>query len=112
MAPPHARWIEFVYSDFYERFVKGSLSDEVERAFEQTIAANPLAGRVIPRGGGVRKVRVALQGTGKRGGARFIYFLRLRSDRVYVLAAFAKNTQRDLTPSQLRVIRDLLSTVE
>lgn len=38
------------------------------------IAAEPECGDIIRGGGGVRKVRVGLEGRGKRGGARVIYF--------------------------------------
>jgi hypothetical protein len=48
--------------------------DEGEReAFVNFIAANPVAGDVTPQTGGVRKVRWARAGTGKRGGARNLF---------------------------------------
>jgi hypothetical protein len=49
-------------------------SDEDRIAFVDFIAANPDAGDVIPDTGGLRKVRWTRPGTGKRGGARFVYF--------------------------------------
>ena len=48
---------------------------EAERLeFISYIAANPEAGAVIRGSGGCRKVRWSRSGTGKRGGARVIYF--------------------------------------
>ena len=79
-SPPD--WLEFIYLDYYRRFAKREIADEVERAFESAIAANPRIGDLVPGLGGLRKVRVALPGHGKRGGARFLYFLRLASGRV------------------------------
>ena len=38
------------------------------------LASNPTAGNLIPGTGGVRKLRFAMQGRGKRGGARVIYY--------------------------------------
>jgi putative transcriptional regulator len=38
------------------------------------VAANPEAGEIILETGGIRKIRWALQGTGKRGGARVVYY--------------------------------------
>ena len=38
------------------------------------LAENPLAGDEIPGTGGVRKLRFAPSGRGKRGGARVIYY--------------------------------------
>jgi hypothetical protein len=42
--------------------------------FINSIAANPLAGDVIPGSGGRRNVRWSRAGMGKRGGVRIIYF--------------------------------------
>jgi hypothetical protein len=51
------------------------LPTEAERDEVVTmIAADPSVGVVIPGTGGFRKVRVALQGGGKSGGARVIYY--------------------------------------
>src|SRR3546814_1723083 len=44
--------------------------------FKDFIARNPLAGSPIQGTGGVRKVRWAASGRGKRGGARVIYHFR------------------------------------
>jgi len=44
------------------------------------LARNPECGAVIPGTGGVRKVRIALEGRGKSGGARVIYYF--QNDRV------------------------------
>jgi hypothetical protein len=60
----------------------------------------------------LRKVRVALPGRGKRGGARFLYFLCLASGRVYVVTAYAKSVQADLAPEQRRLIRQLRNFLE
>jgi hypothetical protein len=49
--------------------------DEAGReAFVEFIARNPEAGDIIPETNGVRKIRWARSGIGKRGGARVIYF--------------------------------------
>jgi hypothetical protein len=51
------------------------LLSESERAeLVAFVAANPEAGEIIPDTGGVRKIRWALPGMGKRGGARVIYY--------------------------------------
>jgi hypothetical protein len=51
------------------------LMDDAERAeFVGYLAYNPSVGVVIPGSGGVRKLRWGLEGRGKRGGARVIYY--------------------------------------
>jgi len=47
--------------------------DEID-ALEAAIVANPNAGDVIPGLGGIRKLRFAVGGKGKRGGGRAINF--------------------------------------
>jgi mRNA-degrading endonuclease RelE of RelBE toxin-antitoxin system len=46
---------------------------EKRRELIDFLAANPQAGDEIPGAGGVRKLRFAAKGKGKRGGARVIY---------------------------------------
>jgi len=105
-------FVEFVYLAPYERFAKHEIPDEVERAFEAEIVQDPEVGRLVPGLGGVRKVRVALPGRGKRGGARFLYFVRVARERVYVLTAYAKNVQSDLTLDQRKRILRILDDLE
>jgi hypothetical protein len=49
-------------------------TDAERNAFVDFIAANPEEGDVIPGTGDVRKLRWGRQGSGKRGGARIVYF--------------------------------------
>lgn len=64
--------------------------DEDRAAFVTFIAANPTAGDVIVGSGGLRKVRWAAQGRGKRGGARVITYAQLRSGEVWLLVGYTK----------------------
>lgn len=50
-----------------------------------------------PGTGGVRKLRWGLEGRGKRGGARVIYFHHGAGMPIFVLTAFAKNERADLS---------------
>jgi hypothetical protein len=59
-------------SVFQKHAAKIWSDDELDQ-FVNWIALNPLAGDVIPGSGGIRKVRWAASGRGKRGGARVIY---------------------------------------
>lgn len=64
------------------------------------IATNPESGDEIPGTGGLRKLRFAAKGQGKRGGARVIYFLYDDSIPIYLIACYGKNEKSDLTPNQ------------
>jgi len=79
------------------------LMDDAERAeLVLYLAYNPTAGDVIPGSGGVRKVRWGLEGRGKRGGARVIYFFHDMEMPLLLLKAYAKNEQEDLSQVQLK----------
>lgn len=62
-------------------------SERVE--FINWIAANPLAGDVIPGSNGCRKVRWNRAGMGKRGGSRVVYFNEVQG-RIWLLIVYAK----------------------
>ena len=84
------------------------LLDEASRSsLHFTLAARPDAGAVVPRGGGLRKIRWKLPGRGKRGGMRAIYFV-VRDERVYILTAYAKSEKKDLTKDEIKELRALV----
>jgi hypothetical protein len=88
----------------YQRDLKRlGLRDAEIAALEEAVAGNPLAGSVIPGLGGIRKLRFSLGGKGKRGGGRVIYFLVLADDTVFMLFAYAKAHQTDLSEEQRRL---------
>lgn len=72
----------------------------------------PLAGDEIPGTGGVRKLRFAASGRGKRGGARIIYYYLDDSMPLYALLAYAKNDQGDLTPDEKRAVSGLAAAIK
>ena len=59
----------------------------------------------MPGTGGFRKVRVAMEGRGKSGGARVIYFLHNETMPVYLLTVFAKNDKENLTQGERNELR-------
>ena len=67
----------------------------------------PDAGDVIPDSGGVRKLRWAAKGKGKRGGARIIYLYVVIAARVYMMRCYAKNVKTDLTAEGKKELRQI-----
>ncbi len=67
--------------------------------------SSPEQGPVIPGSGGLRKLRWAGRGRGKRGGLRVIYYWTAREQAFYMLYVYAKNEQGDLTPAQVKALR-------
>ena len=82
---------------------------EQERgAFCAWLAANPEAGDVIPGSGGCRKVRWSITGSGKRGGARIIYFNRLANGEIWLLVIYTKNVVGTIPAHILKSIREAI----
>jgi len=76
------------------------LLGEGDWAVMEEIVARPEAGKHIKGGKGLRKIRVALPGRGKRGGARVIYFWRVEEVLLF-LDVYAKNEKEDLDADEL-----------
>ncbi|WAR46960.1 transcriptional regulator [Methylomonas rapida] len=76
-------------------------SESERLAFIDWIAANPLAGNVIPGADGARKVRWSIAGQGKRGGVRVIYFNFTEQGTLVLVAMYQKTDQTNLKPGDI-----------
>jgi hypothetical protein len=83
------------------------MSDEERILVVDYLAYNPTDGDLIPGTGGVRKLRWGLEGRGKRGGARVIYFHHDAGMPLFALTAFAKNERADLSQQDRNDFRQL-----
>ena len=100
--------MHFLETPIFTAEIRGLLEDESYRKLQLTLLLRPQAGPVIRGSGGLRKVRWALAGKGKRGGLRVIYYWHEGEESFYMLFVYQKNDQEDLTPAQLRVLRRLV----
>lgn len=88
------------------------LMNEAERGeVVKYLAYNPTAGDLIPGTGGVRKIRWGLEGRGKRGGARVIYFFHDVEMPLYLLDAYAKNERTNLTKAECNELRQVTELI-
>ena len=87
-------------------------SQDERRELIEFLARNPLAGDEIPGTGGVRKLRFAASGRGKRGGARVIYYYADEAMPIYALLAYAKARKVDLTPNERRAVSALAAAIK
>jgi hypothetical protein len=83
------------------------MDDEERTLLVDYLASNPLAGDLVPGTGGVRKLRWALEGRGKRGGARVIYFYFNVDLPLFALTDYAKNERADLSGADRNDFRRL-----
>ena len=96
------RPIAVVETDDFLAATRKLMSDAEREELVEYLAFNPTAGVVVPGTGGVRKLRWGLEGRGKRGGARVIYFLHNLDMPLILLDAYAKNEKSDLSEAERR----------
>ena len=100
--------MRFVETPVFTRVIKGLLDDESYRALQIALMLRPEQGPIIKGSGGLRKVRWARAGGGKSGGIRVIYYWDSDRSLFYLLYAYAKSEQGDLTPAQVRTLGALV----
>lgn len=84
------------------------LFDEDERSeIVAYIGRYPDSGDVIEETGGVRKLRWGVEGRGKRGGARIIYYFRNETIPVFLLNVFSKNEKANLSKAERNALKKL-----
>jgi hypothetical protein len=93
-----------VETAIFTRKITALMTDDSYRLLQNALLENPPLGDLIPGGGGIRKVRWALPGSGKRGGIRVIYYWAVRRDTLVMLYAYAKNELENLTQAQLNAL--------
>ena len=97
-----------IETPLFLRYAAEVWDDEERETFVDWIASHPTAGDLIPGTGGLRKVRWARAGMGKRGGARAVYFIRNRQGEIVLLLAYAKAKFDNLSSDYLRRLKETL----
>nr|WP_308530333.1 type II toxin-antitoxin system RelE/ParE family toxin [uncultured Serratia sp.] len=97
----------FIETPIFTEDVLTLLSDDEYREFQLHLAENPTAGDVIKETGGLRKVRWASGGKGKRGGVRVIYYYKLSESQIRLLVIYKKGLKDDLSADEKRALRAL-----
>jgi hypothetical protein len=75
---------------------------------EFSLAKDPEAHPVIPGLSGIRKARWRMEGKGKRGGVRVIYFYAIIAEQILLMEVYAKNERGDLANDQKKELKRLV----
>jgi hypothetical protein len=97
-----------IETSIFTKRIQALLDDESYRALQIALVNRPNAGVVIQGSGGLRKIRTAPAGRGKRGGVRVIYYWAVAQEQILMLFVFAKHEQDDLSSAQLRTLRMII----
>ncbi len=98
----------FIELTSFSRVRDDYFDDDEFAEFQRQLASNPAAGAVIPETGGVRKIRWARAGGGKRGGLRVIYYVQDRLGRIWLMTVYAKSAQENIAVKTLLKLKDLI----
>lgn len=100
--------MRFVETPTFTRAISELTDDESYRLLQSQLMRRPEQGPTIVGSGGARKLRWSRPGSGKRGGIRVIYYWAEIEGCFYMLYAYAKSVQGDLTPKQAKILAHLI----
>jgi hypothetical protein len=85
--------------------------DDDLSVLQKLICDDPQASPVIQGTGGVRKMRVALEGRGKSGGARVLYVDFVMNGAVGLLYAYPKSRKDNIDESEKRILKEMVEQI-
>ena len=97
----------FIETSIFTKRITESVCDEDYHKLQVYLAEHPDAGDLIRGSGGIRKIRCAASGRGKRGGARTLYYWDA-PDKIYMIFCYLKNERENITPEQLKTLKKLV----
>lgn len=100
--------MRFVETPIFTKAITALLDDESYRLLQSELMRRPDAGATIGAAGGARKFRWSRARAGKRGGIRVVYYWAGREEMIFMLYAYSKNVQGDLTPRQAKILAQLI----
>ena len=92
----------------------GGAADQVLRAIQDDLLANPQRGQMVQGLAGLRKARTRNpgRGKGKRGGYRYLYLYLEHRSHIHLLFILDKNEQEDLNSMERSRLRDLVAKIK
>jgi hypothetical protein len=94
-----------IETPIFTKLVNELMSDDEYRKLQEALVNRPDMGALIKNSGGLRKMRWAIEGHGKSGGIRVIYYWLGENDHLYMLLAYRKNQQENLTDLQIKTLK-------
>lgn len=103
--------LEFQETHIFTREITSLLTEDEYAELQGVLIVQPEAGDVVPGTRGLRKLRWThrRRGKGKRGGVRVIYYWYVSGSLIYMLLAYSKDEQDDLTTSEKRLLTRLVA---
>ena len=96
----------FIETTLFTKLLPRYLSDDEYGLFQWYLLLNPETGDLVRGSGGVRKVRWAPGGRGKRGGIRIMYFWKKSENEIWLLTLYAKSEKATIPSHILKKIAE------
>jgi hypothetical protein len=100
--------MEFIETSIFTKALHTLLNDDEYRQLQNTLWRDPQAGDLIRGGGGIRKVRFGVDGRGKSGGVRVIYYAIAQPEEIYLLLIYPKSKKDALSAEETAILRALV----
>lgn len=100
--------MEIIETPIFTKRIGGIITDDDYKNMQIDLITRPNAGALIPDSGGLRKLRWAVPGKGKRSGVRIIYYWFRERNILLMLFVYPKNVQDNLTKEQLKQLRKIV----
>jgi hypothetical protein len=97
---------------FTKRWKEIGLSDDELQTLQIMLLKDPKSGPIIEGTGGIRKVRFPLENRGKRGSVRVCYTDFDEYEVIYLITAFEKKEQENLTNDEKNVLKKLVKSLK
>lgn len=97
---------------FTRKWKELGLSDENLRALQNELLENPKLGKAIQGTGGLRKIRIPIEDTGKRSGGRVIYVDIEVKETIYFINVYTKNEKDDLTEDEKKAFKAIVKILK
>jgi hypothetical protein len=97
-----------IETEIFTRLITEIMKDDEYRLLQESLIKKPDIGPIIKGSGGLRKARWKLEGKGKSGGVRFIYYWVSEDDQIIMMYIYPKSKQVNLTPNQITLLRKVI----
>lgn len=97
---------------FTKRWKEIGLDDEELQALQIMLLKDPESGPIMEGTGGIRKVRFPVENRGKSGSVRVCYTDFAEYEVIYLITAFEKKDQENLTAEEKNVLKKLVKSLK
>ena len=104
--------LTFIETTTFTRLITGLVDDDDYADFQQELADHPEKAGPMSGCGGARKIRMAIPGKGKSGGARVCYLYLKQNDVIYLLYVFTKGDADNLSADSKKALRILAQQIK